>query len=124
MSDRKKRILVVEDDESVRMLLIHSLSVKYEVEAIPDGNAAFLRIQNPPVADLMICDVMLPGVDGWTIARRAKKTMWAQVPILFLTARTTPRDVIQGIQAGARYYVMKPFKLKELLDKVNKCIGR
>ena len=123
MSDRKKRILVVEDDESVRMLLIHSLSVKYEVEAIADGNAAFLRIQNPPIADLIVCDIMLPGVNGWTIARRAKRTMWAQVPIIFLTARTTPRDVIQGIQAGARHYMMKPFKLKDLLDKVNRTIG-
>ncbi|MFW5740154.1 MAG: response regulator transcription factor [Myxococcota bacterium] len=123
MTERKKHILVIEDDESVRNLLLHALSLTYEVEAISDGNTAFRRVQSEPVADLMICDVMLPGVDGWAIARRAKTSKWAQVPIIFLTAKTTPRDVIQGIQSGARHYVTKPFKLKDLLDKVKKIVG-
>lgn len=123
MTAGKKRILVIEDDQSVRSLLIHALSAEYEVEAIGEGQAAFRRVQSEPVADLIICDVMLPGVDGLSIARQAKRSMWAQVPIIFLTARTTPRDVIQGIQAGARHYVMKPFKLKDLLAKVKKNVG-
>jgi DNA-binding response OmpR family regulator len=123
MAGTKKRILVIEDDDSVRSLLYRALSVAYEVETIADGSDAVVRVQKNPVADLMICDIMLPGADGLTIARRAKASMWASVPIIFLTARTTPRDVIQGIQAGARHYVTKPFKLKDLLDKVKKIVG-
>ncbi len=124
MPDMKKRILVIEDDESVRSLLEHSLSVSYDIESIADGQEAVRRVQTKPAADLMICDVMLPGVDGLTIARHAKKSqVWSMVPIIFLTARTTPRDVIEGIQAGARHYVTKPFKLKDLLDKIKKIVG-
>lgn len=123
MADTKKHILVIEDDDSVRTLLLRALSVAYEVEAIADGSDAVVRVQKAPVADLIICDIMLPGADGLTIARRAKSSMWSSVPIIFLTARTTPRDVIQGIQAGARHYVTKPFKLKDLLDKIKKIVG-
>ena len=118
----RKQILVIEDDESVQKLLVRALSVAYEVEAISDGAEAVRRVQTEPVADLIICDVMLPGADGLTIARRAKKSMWSQVPIIFLTARTTPRDVILGIQAGARQYVTKPFVLKELLERVKRVL--
>jgi len=123
MAGTKKHILVIEDDDSVRSLLYRALSVAYEVETIADGSDAVIRVQKDPTADLIICDIMLPGADGLTIARRAKASMWASVPIIFLTARTTPRDVIQGIQAGARHYVTKPFKLKDLLDKVKKIVG-
>ena len=120
---RRKQILVIEDDESVQKLLVRALSVAYEVEAISDGVEAVRRVQTEPVADLIICDVMLPGADGLTIARRAKSSMWSQVPIIFLTARTTPRDVILGIQAGARQYVTKPFVLKELLERVKRVLS-
>lgn len=120
----KKRILIIEDDEGVRDLLQRAFSVSYDVEMIADGLAGMRRVGEAPVAHVIICDVMLPGADGLAVARRAKASkLWAQVPIIFLTARTTPRDVILGIQSGARHYVTKPFKLKELLDKVNKLAG-
>lgn len=123
MAGSKKHILVIEDDDSVRSLLYRALSIAYEVELIADGSDAIVRVQKEPIADLLICDVMLPGADGLTIARRAKSSIWASVPIIFLTARTTPQDVIQGIQAGARNYVTKPFKIKDLLDRVQKIVG-
>lgn len=120
----KKRILIIEDDEGVRDLLQRAFSFSYDVEMIADGLAAMRRVGEAPVADVIICDVMLPGADGLAVARRAKASkLWAQVPIIFLTARTTPRDVILGIQSGARHYVTKPFKLQDLLDKVNKLAG-
>lgn len=118
-----KRVLIVEDDESVRLMLHRALAAKYEVESIADGSTALQRVQQAPAADLMLCDIMLPGADGLAVARQAKKSgPWKQVPIIFLTARTTPRDVIQGIQAGARHYVTKPFKLDDLLNKVTKVL--
>ncbi len=119
----RKQILVIEDDPSVRSLLQRAFFDRYEVEAIADGTEAELRLQRDPVPDLMICDVMLPGVDGFALARIAKSSDWSNVPIIFLTARSTARDVIEGIQSGARHYVMKPFKLKELQDKVRKILG-
>jgi DNA-binding response OmpR family regulator len=120
----KKRILIIEDDEGVRDLLQRAFSFTYEVEVIADGLAAMRRVDKEPVANVIICDVMLPGADGLAVARRAKASkLWTQVPIIFLTARTTPRDVILGIQSGARHYVTKPFKLQELLGKVNKLAG-
>jgi DNA-binding response OmpR family regulator len=124
MGAAKKRILIVEDDPSVRSLLEKTLAVQYEVESISDGISAARRVTRAPAADVILCDVMLPGMDGLEVARRAKvSAIWSHVPIIFLTARTTPRDVIQGIQAGARLYMTKPFKLQDLLDKVAKVAG-
>lgn len=122
MEQARPLILIVEDDDSVRMLLERALSKDYDVETITTGPDAMARIQAAPVPDLLICDVMLPGVDGLTIAREAKSTLWSRVPILFLTARTTPQDVIKGIQAGARQYITKPFKLKDLEERVKKAL--
>jgi len=124
MEQSRPLIVIIEDDDSVRMLLERALSTSYEVEAIATGPDAMIRILEPPVPALLICDVMLPGVDGLTIARRAKSTLWSRVPILFLTARTTPQDVIKGIQAGARQYITKPFKLKDLEERVKKVLGQ
>ena len=107
----------------MRSLLQRALFESYEVETVSDGTTAEARLQQEPIPDLMICDVMLPGTDGFTLARQAKSSRWANVPIIFLTARTTPHDVIEGIQSGARHYVTKPFKLKDLQDKVKKILG-
>lgn len=119
----KKLILIVEDDESVRKLLDRALSTLYQVESYPDGSTALRRLEADPCPDLMICDIMMPGIDGLTLARKVKAAPKTRsVPIVFLTAKTTPKDVIQGIQVGARQYITKPFKLNELLDKVKKIL--
>jgi CheY-like chemotaxis protein len=120
----KKLVLVIEDDESVRKLLERALSATYAVESVADGNAALRRLEAVPTPDVVVCDIMMPGLDGLSVARKAKSSPVArQVPFIFLTAKTAPTDVIQGIQAGARFYVTKPFKLDDLLQKVRKVIG-
>ena len=104
-------------------MLERALSSLYQVDTCVDGICALRRLEADPSPDLLLCDVMLPGVDGLTVARKAKahpKTR--SVPIVFLTARSTPKDVIQGIQVGARQYITKPFKLNDLLDKVKKIL--
>ena len=118
----RRSILIIEDDESVRSLLQRALRESYDVEMVVDGTTAVERVERDPVPDLVICDVMLPGVDGFSVARLAKASRWARVPFIFLTARTTPRDVIEGIQSGARHYLTKPFKLKDLQDRVAKIL--
>lgn len=120
----RKRILVVEDDESVRKLIELALSRAYEVETAPDGLAALRRLKQQPTPDLVLCDIMMPGVDGLSVAKNMKAgALTRQTPIIFLTARSSPQDVIHGIQAGARQYITKPFKIGDLLKLVQKVLG-
>lgn len=119
----KKLVLLIEDDEAVRKMLDRALSTLYHVESFGDGLSALRRIESDPVPELIISDIMMPGADGLTVARKAKANAKTRsVPIVFLTAKTTPKDVIQGIQAGARQYITKPFKLDDLLQKVKKIL--
>ncbi|MCU0690176.1 MAG: response regulator [Polyangiaceae bacterium] len=123
-SSGKKLIIVAEDDDSIRTLLQCALSAQYEVEVFHDGASAMLRLESGQPPDLLVFDVMMPGVDGLSLARRVKADpQLRQIPIIFLTARSTPKDVILGIQAGARHYVTKPFKLADLLAKIRGVLG-
>jgi DNA-binding response OmpR family regulator len=121
----KKLVLVVDDDASVRVLVSKALQAKgYEVKEASDGLAASEALgamTRPP--DLMICDVMMPTIDGFSLARLVKQHAELRaMPIIFLTAKSQPSDVVQGIQLGARHYIQKPFSIKDLLDKVEKTI--
>jgi len=119
-----KRILVVEDDESVRQLLARQLQGTYEIHQAVDAQQAMQVLQTlRPLPDLIICDVMMPGMTGVQFAKALKGTNdYKTVPIIFLTARTGALDVIEGINAGARHYITKPFNMKDLLDKVAKAM--
>lgn len=120
----KKHILVAEDDEGIRSLLTHALGARYEVRVVPDGATAIARLSERPVPDLLILDVMMPGADGYTVARHAKQlSTTSRVPIIFLTAKSSSSDVLDGIRAGARHYVTKPFQISDLLAKVAKILG-
>jgi DNA-binding response OmpR family regulator len=124
MTSDKKLILLIEDDESVRTMLERALSTQHRVETASDGITGFIRLQKLPTPDLLICDIMMPGMDGLGVAKRARAAeLTKQMPIIFLTAKATPMDVIQGIQAGARNYITKPFKLDDLMQKVRKVLG-
>lgn len=124
-SSSPKLVLVVDDDPSVSDLVAKALRAKgFEVHQAPDGMAASNMLGTlGRLPDLVICDVMMPTVDGFALARFMKtRTELRGIPIIFLTARTGPKDLIEGINLGARHYVQKPFKLKDLLDKVEKCL--
>jgi DNA-binding response OmpR family regulator len=122
----RKLVVVVDDDRTVRTMVRQALETKgYDVAEAADGLQAselFAKLTTPPA--LLICDVMMPSMDGLDLAKllRAKKEL-STMPIIFLTAKTGPLDVVKGIQAGARHYVTKPFSVKELLVKVEKCVG-
>ena len=74
--------------------------------------------------DVIVTDVMMPRMDGLTFAKQLKSNpSLATVPVVILTAKTGPRDVISGINAGARFYVTKPFKTDDLVAKVRKALG-
>jgi DNA-binding response OmpR family regulator len=121
----RKLVLVVDDDASVRALVVKALEAKgYDTIQAPDGLAAAEMLgQTARSPDLLICDVMMPTIDGFSLARMVKTSAALRtVPIIFLTARAAPNDVVQGIKLGARHYIQKPFSVKDLLDKVEKTI--
>ncbi len=121
----RKLVFVVDDDSSVRTLVVKALKAKgYDVVEAEDGmkaSEALGRMGRLP--DLMITDVMMPTIDGFTLARLVKSHEELKaMPIIFLTAKTQPRDQATGISVGARHYIQKPFNIHELLEKVQKTI--
>jgi CheY-like chemotaxis protein len=119
-----KVIMVVEDDASIRDMLVRALGTGYCVYESSDGQIALEMLARLKPPDLIIMDVMMPRMDGWTLASKVKaESRLKNVPLIFLTGRDSPKDVVQGINAGARHYLTKPFKIQTLLEKVGKAIG-
>ncbi len=119
----KKRILVADDDPSISRLLERVLITEFDVVTASDGNAA-LALAEQIRPQLFILDVMMPGMDGFQLAGKIRLVRELKnVPIIFLTARDGPLDTIKGIQAGARHYMTKPFKIDDLLSKVKKILS-
>ncbi len=120
----RKLVLVVDDDPTIRKLVTRALSPPYDVREATDGLTAAEELAKPPFPDLVLLDVMMPTADGITFASTMKANpQFKNVPIIFLTAKDAPADVVKGIQAGARAYLTKPFKLEELRQRVAKVIG-
>ena len=119
------RILVVDDDAAVRESLGRALRLEgYDVELAADGSEALTRLQgNGDDPDLLVLDVLMPGVDGLEVCRRLRRT-GSRLPVLMLTARDEVADRVAGLDAGADDYVVKPFALAELLARVRALLRR
>lgn len=119
------KVLVVEDEESLAKGIRFNLELEgCEVEVIGDGAVALERLtRSGNDADLVILDVMLPGVDGFAIAERMRKA-GNYTPVLMLTAKSLPEDVVQGLEVGADDYLAKPFDLTVLLARVKGLLRR
>jgi DNA-binding response OmpR family regulator len=123
--ERRKLVFVVDDDASIRTLVVKALKAKgYDVIEAEDGLKASEMLGSlTRMPDLLILDVMMPTIDGFSLARMVKSHKELQgAPIIFLTAKTQPKDFAQGLSLGARHYIQKPFQLQDLLDKVAKTI--
>ncbi len=115
---KKAHLLYVEDDESLSFVTRDNLELNgYEVTYCADGKQATEAIRNGKF-DLCILDVMLPEVDGFTLAQEIRKRD-EQVPILFLSAKSMKQDKIHGLTLGADDYITKPFSIEELLLKID-----
>ena len=123
------RILLVEDEEHLAAGIRFNLELDgYEVETIGDGRRAAERLAPPdgdagPGFDLVLLDVMLPGLDGFQIVERMRAA-GNFAPVLMLTAKGLPGDVVQGLEAGADDYLAKPFDLPVLLARIRGLIRR
>jgi DNA-binding response OmpR family regulator len=119
------RILVVEDEQHLAEgLRFNLIAEQHDVEVVDTGEAALARLfEDPARFDLVILDVMLPGIDGFHVVadlRRAGQF----VPVLMLTARGRPEDVLEGFQSGADDYLPKPFELPILIARVQGLLRR
>ena len=117
------RILLVEDEPFLAKVIEDSLVQKnYQVMYASDGKKAYNLFSNGNV-DLLILDVMLPAVDGFTLAKQIRKVD-DHTPILFLTAKTSTNDLIEGYKSGGNDYLKKPFSLDELFLRIEELLKR
>jgi DNA-binding response OmpR family regulator len=114
-----RRALVVEDERSIRELVSRQLErVGYDCLGVADGRDGLGLLQRQPF-DVVVLDVMLPGIDGITLCRTIRREgINRDVPILMLTARRTERDKVLGLESGADDYVTKPFGVRELTARI------
>jgi two-component system OmpR family response regulator len=119
------RVLVVEDEAHIRELIQLHLGLEgLEIEAVGDGQQALVRVNSQPF-DLIILDLMLPGVDGISIARAIRREgPNTDVPILMLTARSEESDKVLGLESGADDYLSKPFGVRELVARARALLRR
>jgi DNA-binding response OmpR family regulator len=118
-----KKILLVEDDSTLNFIISDHLSeAGYQVTETSDGEKAF-RIFTTDNFDLCLLDVMLPKMDGFSLAKKIRETNQI-VPILFLTAKSLPEDKINGFNLGADDYITKPFSMDELLMRIKVFLKR
>ena len=115
-------IMVVEDDPLIARLLRFQLGgAGYDVVCCANGLAALMRIEQE-APDLLLLDVMMPGMSGWDLCRQVRSC--STVPIIMLTAKGADDDVVAGLTAGADDYVTKPFRLPQLLARVEAVLRR
>jgi two-component system response regulator MprA len=117
------RILVVDDEPAVRAALERALALeRYEVEVAADGREALERLAVAP-PDAMVLDVAMPGIDGLEVCRRLRAA-GDRTPVLMLTARDAVDDRVEGLDAGADDYLVKPFALRELQARLRALLRR
>ena len=123
----KKKILVVEDDEDIRNLVLFNLEMtgEYELLSSDNGEDALVLAQKH-IPALVILDVMLPGIDGFEVCRQLKSNSTTRkIPIVMLTARSDDNDVVKGFELGVEDYLRKPFSsMKILLARVSNILQR
>lgn len=116
------RVLTVEDDERIRTALRLALEDEgWEVDEVSSGEEALAAFDRVP-ADVVLVDIMLPGIDGFDICRAIRKS--SDVPIVMITARSDTHDVVAGLEAGADDYLTKPFAPKELSARIRALLRR
>jgi DNA-binding response OmpR family regulator len=116
------RILVVDDDEDIRTLVVQLLErAGHKVEQAPDGRSGLRALHASP-PDLVVLDVSMPDMDGWQTLERIRDL--SDVPVIMLTARGEELERVRGLQGGADDYVTKPFGRQELLARVQALLRR
>jgi two-component system, OmpR family, response regulator MprA len=118
------KILVVDDERAVRDSLRRALELQgYQVELASDGAEALERLAANGQPDAVVLDILMPGIDGLEVCRQIRQRGYS-IPVLMLTARDAVGDRVEGLDAGADDYVVKPFALEELLARIRALLRR
>ena len=117
---QQRRLMLVDDDPNLILLVRDYLEFRgYEVVTAENGVEALKLLQNNDVPDLIICDIMMPEMDGYTLVKMIRddpNTEW--IPVLFLSAKGQSQDKVKGLNTGADVYIVKPFEPEELVAQV------
>ncbi len=118
----RPRVLVVDDEASIRDLLSKTLALaEYDVDLAPDGRTALDRLRITPY-DLVITDLKMPGVDGLTVIREARR-LRADLPVIIITGFSTEASAIEAVNLGVSGYLTKPFRVPRVLATAAKALG-
>jgi excisionase family DNA binding protein len=118
----RPRILVVDDEAAIRDLLSKTLALaEYDVDLAPDGRTALERLRIIPY-DLLITDLKMPGIDGLTVVREARR-LKADLPVLIITGFSTEASAIEAVNLGVSGYLTKPFRVPRVLAAAAKALG-
>ena len=118
----RPRVLVVDDEETIRELLSRTLSIaEYEVDMVPDGQTAVDRLRIYPY-DLLITDLRMPGVDGLTVIREARRFK-SDISVIIVTGYSTEASAIEAINLGVQGYLTKPFRVPRILAVAARALG-
>ena len=118
----RPRVLVVDDEASIRDLLAKTLALaEYDVDLAPDGRAALERLRIIPY-DLLITDLKMPGVDGLTVFKEARR-LKTDIPVIIITGFSTEASAIEAVNLGVSGYLTKPFRVPRVLAAAAKALG-
>jgi len=118
----RPRILVVDDEASIRDLLSKTLALaEYDVDVAPDGRSALDRLRLYPY-DLLIADLKMPGMDGLTVIREAKRYK-SDLPVIIITGYSTESSAIEAVNLGVAGYLTKPFRVPQVLAAAARALG-
>lgn len=120
--ETRSRILIVDDDPDIRNVLGFLLKDKYDTFAVPEGQSAVEYLTEHPDTDLVVLDVMMPGMDGYETCDMIRS--FSNVPVLFLTAKSAEEDRLSAYGSGGDDFLSKPFSQAEFLAKVSSLLRR
>ena len=120
----RPNILVVDDSDEVRLLASRILEREgYQVTASDSGVSA-LKVLQSAVPDLVLSDIMMPEIDGYEVLQKIRSSpATASLPVIFLSAKSSPADVEKGFALGANHYITKPFSGQDLVRKIRLCLS-
>ena len=119
------KVMIVDDEADIREILAFNLSAAgFDTVECGTAEAALIQIRKGNIPDIMLLDIMLPGISGFKLADTLRKVDGCSVPIIFLTARNTENDLLTGFSAGGDDYISKPFSINEVIARVKAVLRR
>ncbi|MBF0586762.1 response regulator [Prosthecochloris sp. N3] len=121
---KQQTILIVDDSANIRRLLAHNLGKQFTVLLAEDGMTALDKLEGGQLPDLMLIDVAMPGMDGFTLTEKLKADdRFSSIPLMMLTAKDKSTDKVRGLKLGVDDYITKPFNIEELGLRIEKLLN-